>query len=118
MQARASRDFGEGKPAPLELQDLAMGRRALFQHQFPELVSLCHLARPGLTGVSHVPGVGLMNRSFLFKGAMVLPAAIDQPVTGDLQEESPKVRSVLESPAGLAKSAQDVGPYRLDDIHR
>ena len=61
---------------------------------------------------------GLVQRPLLLDGAMMLPAAVDQPIAGHLHEERAEVGAVGEPPARLAEAAQDIGPDRLDDVHR
>ena len=107
-----------GSPCALQDQDLPVGGRAFLQHPLPQLALLSDLARAGLIGLSEVLRRGQLQRTFLFQCAMMLPATVDEPVTSDFDEERAKVGAVGEPPTRLTKATQDVGPDRLDDVHR
>ena len=56
VQTRPRGDLGQRKSLPLQLQDLAVARRALFQHPLPEFVPLGDLAGPRLDRPGAVHG--------------------------------------------------------------
>jgi hypothetical protein len=118
VQTRASGDFRKRKTLSLQEQNLAMSWRAFLQHKLPELVTLRDLARTRLIGVGQLFRVKLVEGAFLLQGSVVLASAINESVAGYLHQKGPQVRAIGEPPSCLAKTAQNIGPDRLNDVHR
>ena len=112
-----SGDFRKRQPLPLEAENLAVSRRAFLQHELPELVTLGDLAGTRLIGVGQLVGVDLVEWTFLLQGSVVLAPAIDEPVARHLHQKGPQVRAIGELPSRLAKTAENIGPDRLDYVH-
>jgi hypothetical protein len=118
VKTRASGDLRKRQTLPLQVQNLAVSRWAFRQHELPELLTLSDLAGPRLAGVGQFVGSDLVQRSFLLEGSVMLASAINEPVASHLHQKGSKMSGIGESPSCVAKAAQDVGPDRLNNVHR
>jgi hypothetical protein len=58
----------------------------------------------------------IIKRAFLFDRAMMLTSPINEPIPSHLHQESAKMSTIGKAPSCLAKTVQDIGPDRLNNI--
>ena len=119
MQTGAGGDLGQEQALSLQESGSRGGpgniaRACAVQSSLPCAISLGR----GSWALGNSSGAVTASACSLLDRAMMLAAAVDQPVAGHFHQEGAKVRPVGEPPARIAETRQHVGPDRLDDIHR
>ncbi len=118
VQAGPAGNLGQRQTLTLQFQDLSARRRAHLQQVTPELVGLDDLAGSRLIGGRQLGRFIVVQRLLVLELGTVAAAVIDKVVVRHAHEKRPQVRPVRELPFFLTKAVQNVGPDRLDDIHR
>ena len=96
-----------------------MGRRTLLEHAASTAHCPARSRWAAARGPWAIPPASIAaSACSLLDRAMMLTAAVDQPVAGHFHQERAKVGPVGEPPARVAQARQHVGPDRLDDVHR